>query len=44
VQVAQANAPAMALLAQAGFREWRRWSDAVGGQRLRFVKLLRRPS
>ncbi|WP_374661525.1 GNAT family N-acetyltransferase [Inhella sp.] len=43
-QLALANAPALALFAQAGFKEWRRWSEPMAGQRLRFVKLLRRPS
>lgn len=42
VQTAQANAPALALYREAGFKEWRRWAQDVGGQRLKLIKLLRR--
>ena len=42
VQTGQANAPALALYRQLGFKEWRRWAADVGGQRLKLIKLLRR--
>lgn len=42
-RVAQGNAPALALLAQAGFRERGRYAEELGGQRLRRIQLLRQP-
>lgn len=43
VQLAALNAPALALLAQHGFREQQRWAAPLGAQTLRWLKLARKP-
>lgn len=43
-QVLEANAPALALLRAAKFKPVRQWVELQGGQRLRWVKLLRLPA
>ena len=43
-QVLEANAPALALLRAAKFKPVRQWVELPGGQRLRWVKLLRLPA
>lgn len=43
VQVAALNAPALAFLAQHGFRELQRWAAPIGAQSLRWLKLGRKP-
>ncbi len=43
-QVLEGNAPALALLRAAQFKPVRQWVEVQGGQRLRWVKLLRLPA
>jgi GNAT superfamily N-acetyltransferase len=43
VQLPARNAPALALLAQHGFREHQRWAAPAGAQTLRWLKLARKP-
>lgn len=43
-QVLEGNAPALAVFRAAGFKPVRQWVELHGGQRLRWVKLLRWPA